>query len=48
MARRWLASELKADFAIQGGGHVFDAMAVPDARATQLFDQYRKREQDCG
>ena len=36
------------DFAIQGGDHVFDAAAVPRARATQLFDLYTKTEQDLG
>ena len=47
MAMR-LARSTKADFAIQGGDHVFDALAVPKFRATQLFDQYGKTEQDLG
>jgi 3',5'-cyclic AMP phosphodiesterase CpdA len=42
------ARESKADFAIQGGDHIFDALAVPKARATQLFDLYGKTEQDLG
>ena len=42
------ARTIKADFAIQGGDHVFDALAVSKARATQLFDQYGKTEQDLG
>ncbi len=36
------------DFAIQGGDHVFDALGVSKARATQLFDLYAKTEQDLG
>ncbi len=39
---------IKADFAIQGGDHVFDALGVSKERATQLFDQYAKTEQDLG
>ena len=39
---------IKADFAIQGGDHVFDALAVSKDRASQLFDQYAKTEQDLG
>jgi len=42
------ARTIKADFAIQGGDHVFDALAVTKTRATQLFDQYGKTEQDLG
>ena len=42
------ARSLHADFAIQGGDHVFDALGVSKARATQLFDQYDKTEQDLG
>jgi 3',5'-cyclic AMP phosphodiesterase CpdA len=42
------ARELRADFASQGGDHVFDALAVAKPRATQLFDLYAKTEQDLG
>jgi len=42
------ARTIRADFAIQGGDHVFDALAVPKSRATQIFDQYAKTEQDLG
>jgi len=42
------ARKIKADFAIQGGDHVFDALGVSKDRATQLFDQYGKTEQDLG
>ena len=42
------ARKLKADFAIQGGDHVFDALGVSKARASQLFDLYGKTEQDLG
>jgi 3',5'-cyclic AMP phosphodiesterase CpdA len=42
------ARQIKADFAIQGGDHVFDALGVSKARATQLFDLYGKTEQDLG
>ena len=42
------ARGVKADFAIQGGDHVFDALAVPRARAVQLYDLYGKTEQDLG
>jgi len=37
---------LKADFAIQGGDHVFDALAAPKERSLSLFDLYGKTEQD--
>jgi len=37
---------MKAEFAIQGGDHVFDAMDVSKERALALFDQYDKTEQD--
>ena len=40
--------QVKADFAIQGGDHVFDALGVSKARAVQLFDLYGKTEQDLG
>ncbi len=42
------ARAIKADFAIQGGDHVFDALGVSKDRASQLFDQYAKTEQDLG
>jgi len=42
------ARTIRADFAIQGGDHVFDALGVPIARATQLFDLCGKTEQDLG
>jgi 3',5'-cyclic AMP phosphodiesterase CpdA len=42
------ARALKADFAIQGGDHVFDSLGVPKARAIALFNQYDKTEQELG
>jgi Icc protein len=39
---------VKADFAIGGGDHVFDAAAVTKERAVSLFDLYGKTEQDLG
>jgi 3',5'-cyclic-AMP phosphodiesterase len=42
------ARTFKADFAIQGGDHVFDALGVPRQRALSLFDLYDKTEQDLG
>jgi 3',5'-cyclic AMP phosphodiesterase CpdA len=42
------ARTLKADFAINGGDHVFDSLAVPKQRAIALFDLYGKTEQDLG
>jgi 3',5'-cyclic-AMP phosphodiesterase len=42
------ARTLKSDFAIQGGDHVFDSLAVSRERATSLFDLYAKTEQDLG
>jgi 3',5'-cyclic-AMP phosphodiesterase len=39
---------IKADFAINGGDHVFDALGVPKERALTLFDMYDKTEQDLG
>jgi Icc protein len=42
------ASTIPADFAIQGGDHVFDALGVSPARATKLYDLYAKTEQDLG
>lgn len=42
------ARTFKADFAINGGDHVFDALGVPKQRALSLFDLYSKTEQDLG
>jgi hypothetical protein len=42
------ARGIPADFAIQGGDHVFDALGVTKQRAVQLFDLYAKTEQDLG
>jgi 3',5'-cyclic-AMP phosphodiesterase len=42
------ARTMKADFAINGGDHVFDALGVPKERALALFDLYDKTEQDLG
>src|SRR5580692_1404201 len=42
------ARAIKADFAINGGDHVFDALGVPKDRALTLFDLYDKTEQDLG
>jgi Icc protein len=42
------ARAAKADFAINGGDHVFDALGVPKQRALTLFDLYNKTEQDLG
>ena len=42
------ARTIKADFAIQGGDHVFDSLAVSKQRALSLFDLYGKTEQDLG
>jgi len=42
------ARGIKADFAIQGGDHVFDSLGVPKERALSLFDLYAKTEQDLG
>jgi len=39
---------LRADFAIQGGDHVFDSLGVPKERAISLFDLYDKTQQDVG
>lgn len=41
-----LARTLPADFAIQGGDHVFDALGVPRARADSLMALYRQVEHD--
>jgi 3',5'-cyclic-AMP phosphodiesterase len=35
---------LKPDFAVMGGDHVFDALSVDRARATAVFDLYKKTE----
>jgi Icc protein len=42
------ARMVKADFAINGGDHVFDALGVPKQRVQTLFDLYDKTEQDLG
>jgi 3',5'-cyclic-AMP phosphodiesterase len=42
------ARAIKADFAINGGDHVFDALGVPKQRALALYDLYGKTEQDLG
>lgn len=42
------ARTIKADFAINGGDHVFDALGVPKQRSLALFDLYGKTEQDLG
>ena len=42
------ARRVKADFAINGGDHVFDANQVSKERAVQLYDLYGKAEQDLG
>lgn len=47
MAFKQMSRE-KADFAIQGGDHVFDSLGVPKSRALSLFDLYKKTEQDLG
>ena len=40
------ARSIKADFAIQGGDHVFDALGVNAARANMLRDMYRRTADD--
>jgi 3',5'-cyclic-AMP phosphodiesterase len=42
------AAGIKAEFAIQGGDHVFDALAVDRKRADSLFDLYAHTEQALG
>jgi Icc protein len=42
------AATLRAEFAIQGGDHVFDALAVDRRRADSLFDLYAHTEQALG
>ena len=39
---------LHADFAIQGGDHIFDALGVPQQRSFSLFDLYDKTQQELG
>ncbi|SEC15735.1 metallophosphoesterase family protein [Terriglobus roseus] len=39
------ARTLHADFAIQGGDHIFDALAVPASRSTELYRLYAETEQ---
>ena len=39
---------VKADFAINGGDHVFDVNKVSKERAVQLYDLFGKAEQDLG
>lgn len=41
-------SKVKADFAIQGGDHVIDSLAVPKEKALSLWDVYDKTQQDVG
>src|SRR5271170_1685200 len=36
---------LKPDFAINGGDHVYDALAVDGRRAGSIFDLYQRTEQ---
>ncbi|HEV2274333.1 MAG TPA: metallophosphoesterase [Acidobacteriaceae bacterium] len=42
------AHAIRSDFAIQGGDHIFDGLAVGRDRAEGLFDLYEKTEQDLG
>ncbi len=42
------ARRIRSDFAIQGGDHIFDALAVGPQRATSLFDLYGETEQTLG
>jgi hypothetical protein len=42
------AASFHTDFAIQGGDHVFDALAVDRKRADSLFDLYAHTEQALG
>lgn len=42
------AASLRADFAIHGGDHVFDALAVDRKRADSLYDMYTHTEQVLG
>ena len=47
MAFRKMRS-LKADFALHGGDHVFDALGVSKDRSLNLFVLYDKTQQDLG
>ncbi|MFC6644823.1 metallophosphoesterase family protein [Granulicella cerasi] len=47
MAFRQMSKE-HADFALQGGDHVFDSLGVPTTRSLALFDLYEKTQQDLG
>jgi 3',5'-cyclic-AMP phosphodiesterase len=42
------AATMRADFAIQGGDHVFDSLGVDRKRADSLFDLYAQTEQSLG
>ncbi len=42
------AGSLHADFALQGGDHVFDSLAVDRKRVDMLFDLYARTEQTLG
>jgi predicted phosphodiesterase len=42
------ARSIPADFVVQGGDHVFDALGVGRPRASQLIDLYTRTEQDLG
>lgn len=42
------ARTIQSDFAIQGGDHIFDALAVSRQRANSLFDLYGSTEQVLG
>ena len=42
------ARTIPADFAIQGGDHIFDALGTPRNIALRNFDLYDKTEQDLG
>jgi Icc protein len=47
MAFRKMRS-MNAAFAVQGGDHIFDGLAVPTSRSLRLFDLYDKTQQDLG
>lgn len=42
------ARTVHADFAIQGGDHIFDGLAVPPSRSTELYRMYEESEQHLG
>jgi 3',5'-cyclic AMP phosphodiesterase CpdA len=42
------ARTLHADFAIQGGDHIFDGLAVPPTRSMELYHLYSETEQHLG